>query len=93
MNNIHKGKHNYSLAFSRGAQIVEGFENNIKINPYINSIINFILVYVINKYIINFQNLFQNLILNLYYYDSLQNLKIQYLFDYLFHFHLIIVDY
>jgi hypothetical protein len=42
MNNIHKGKHNYSLAFSRGAQIVEGFENNIKINPYINSIINFI---------------------------------------------------
>ena len=42
MNDIHKGKHNYSLAFSRGAQVVEGFENDVKINPYIDSIVDFV---------------------------------------------------
>ena len=42
MNSIHKGKHNYSLAFDRGAQVVEGFNNNIKINPYIDSIVDFV---------------------------------------------------
>jgi len=42
MNSIHKGKHNYSLAFNRGAQVVEGFNNNIKINPYVDSIVDFV---------------------------------------------------
>lgn len=42
MNIIHKGKHNYSTAYSRGANVVEGFNDNISINPYIDSIVNFL---------------------------------------------------
>jgi hypothetical protein len=42
MNVIHKGKHNYSVAYNRGAQVVEGFNTNTSINPYIDSIVDFL---------------------------------------------------
>jgi len=42
MNSIHKGKHNYSTAYNRGAEVVYGFNNNTFTNPYIDLIINFI---------------------------------------------------
>jgi hypothetical protein len=48
MNVNHKGKHNYSTAHNRGAQVVEGFNTNTPINPYIDSIVNFLKLHSYN---------------------------------------------
>jgi len=48
MNVNHKGKHNYSTAHNRGAQVVEGFNTNTPINPYIDFIVNFLKLHSYN---------------------------------------------
>lgn len=48
MNVNHKGKHNYSTAHNRGAQVVEGFNTNTPINPYIDYIVNFLKLHSYN---------------------------------------------
>jgi len=42
MNGIHKGKHNYSLSFQRGFQIVDSFMNGTYYDEYIKQIVDFL---------------------------------------------------